>query len=200
MQWLPMTTEIREVQLPTEQLHVEDRARLYDFPVAIDRGEAIGTAECRDAARPLSHGIRRQRLLPAVGREKRTRPTRRYSVRPISLFTFTASRAGTTARASADRPASRRNTGATNSWNVKMAEVGNPGNTTTGLRPVTARHIGLPGLSATPCATMPGSTSSATTRCETSPAPLLVPQRAAQRRRDRARSAMRPAARRRRPR
>ena len=33
----------------------------------------------------------------------------------------------------------------------------------------------MPGFSATPCATMPGSVSSATTRYETSPAPLLVP-------------------------
>ena len=37
---------------------------------------------------------------------------------------------------------------------------------------MTARQSGLPGLSATPCATMPGSASSATTRYDRSPAPL----------------------------
>ena len=66
-------------------------------------------------------------------------------------------------------------TGATNSWNVKIADVGNPGRMTTGLRCVTARQIGLPGLSATPWATMPGSRSACTTRYEMSPAPLDVP-------------------------
>ena len=38
-----------------------------------------------------------------------------------------------------------------------------------------ARQIGLPGLRATPCATIPGCINSATTRYDTSPAPLLVP-------------------------
>ena len=33
---------------------------------------------------------------------------------------------------------------------VKMAEVGKPGSTTTGLRPAAARQMGLPGFSATP--------------------------------------------------
>ena len=60
-----------------------------------------------------------------------TNPTSRYSVRPISLLTLTASLAGTTVRSSEPRPASRRITGATNSWNVKIAEVGKPGSTTT---------------------------------------------------------------------
>src|SRR5262249_55901167 len=38
-----------------------------------------------------------------------------------------------------------------------------------------ARQSGLPGLRATPCATMPGRPSLATTRYDTSPAPLDVP-------------------------
>ena len=33
---------------------------------------------------------------------------------------------------------------------VKIADVGNPGRMTTGLRPVAARQIGFPGFSATP--------------------------------------------------
>ena len=47
-------------------------------------------------------------------------------------------------------PASRRITGATNSWNVKIAEVGNPGRIATGTEPTAPRQIGLPGLRATP--------------------------------------------------
>ena len=51
-------------------------------------------------------------------------------------------------------------TGARNSWNVNIADVGKPGSTATGtgrgdLR-ITARQSGLPGLSATPWATIPG--------------------------------------------
>ena len=42
------------------------------------------------------------------------------------------------------------------SWNVNIAEVGKPGRMMTGLPLQTARHSGFPGLSATPCATMPG--------------------------------------------
>jgi len=41
-------------------------------------------------------------------------------------------------------------TGATKAWKVKIAEVGNPGNTAIGLPPTAARHNGLPGLRATP--------------------------------------------------
>jgi hypothetical protein len=65
---------------------------------------------------------------------------------------------------SAGRPASARTTGATNSWKVKIAEVGNPGRMTTGLPAVTARHTGLPGLMATPWTTTPGSEKRATAR------------------------------------
>ena len=50
----------------------------------------------------------------------------------------------------------RRSTGTIMSWKVNIAEVGNPGRITTGLPSQTARHSGLPGFSATPCAMMPG--------------------------------------------
>ena len=71
-------------------------------------------------------------------------------------------------------------TGATNSWKVKIADVGKPGRITTGTgrlarRRTAARHSGLPGLRATPWATMPGGPSSATTRYDRSPSPLDVP-------------------------
>ena len=46
---------------------------------------------------------------------------------------------------------------------------------TTGLPSQTARHSGLPGFSATPCAMMPGLPSRAMMRWETSPAPFDVP-------------------------
>ena len=85
-----------------------------------------------------------------------TNPTSRYSVRPRSEFTRMGSVAATLCRRSAGRPAKARITGARNSWNVKIAEVGNPGRMTTGLPSVTARQMGLPGLSATPWATTPG--------------------------------------------
>ena len=105
----------------------------------------------------------------------RTRPTSRYSVRPRSEFTRIGITASTVRRSSSARPAYARITGATNSWNVNTAEVGNPGRITTGFPPVTARQIGLPGLSATPCATMPGSSRRLTIRYEMSPAPFDVP-------------------------
>ena len=57
---------------------------------------------------------------------------------------------------------------------TETAEVGKPGRTTTGRRPLAARQMGLPGLSATPCTTMPGS-SSETTRALRSPSPFEVP-------------------------
>ena len=50
----------------------------------------------------------------------------------------------------------RRSTGTIMSWKVNIAEVGKPGRITTGLPSHTARHSGLPGFSATPCAMMPG--------------------------------------------
>src|SRR5271166_6195397 len=75
---------------------------------------------------------------------------------------------------SGPRPAIWKRTGATNSWKVKIAEVGNPGRMATGVDPAAPRQIGLPGLSATPCTTMPGDRW-ARTRYDRSPPPLLVP-------------------------
>ena len=69
----------------------------------------------------------------------------------------------------------RRSAGTIMSWKVNMADVGNPGRITTGLPSQTARHSGLPGLSATPCAIMPGLPSRSMMRCDTSPAPFEVP-------------------------
>ena len=54
-------------------------------------------------------------------------------------MTLTASLAGTTVRSSEPRPASKRITGATNSWKVKIADVGKPGSTTT-ARPLRRRQ------------------------------------------------------------
>src|SRR5258708_4269895 len=90
-----------------------------------------------------------------LGESSLTRPTRRYSVRPRSDVTLKGIRACTMEADSGGRPARRRITGATNSRKVKMADVGNPGSTTTGTgrRPgncTTARQSGLPGLRATP--------------------------------------------------
>ncbi len=87
----------------------------------------------------------------------------------------TGTSASTLRDASGGKPALARITGATKAWKVKIAEVGNPGSTTSGLPSATARQSGLPGLSATPCTTTPGSPSCDTTRCERSPAPFEVP-------------------------
>ena len=91
------------------------------------------------------------------------RATRTNSLRPSSDGSRTGTVASSVRSDSGSRPARARITGATNAWKVKIAEVGNPGSTTTGLLLTTARHSGLPGLSATPCTRMPGSPSRATT-------------------------------------
>ena len=84
-------------------------------------------------------------------------------------------RASTVSEASAGSPARARITGATKAWKVKIADVGKPGSTATGLPSATARQSGLPGFSATPCTRIPGWPSFETTRCERSPAPFEVP-------------------------
>jgi hypothetical protein len=83
-----------------------------------------------------------------------TKPTSRYSVRPISLFTLTARRACTVVRSSAPRPASSRTTGATNSWKVKNRRGGEAREHDHRASAGGREAIGLPGLSATPCATI----------------------------------------------
>ena len=77
-------------------------------------------------------------------------------MRPRSELTRIGSVASTRLPPLGGQAGEARITGATNSWNVKIADVGKPGRITTGLPSVTARQIGLPGLSATPWATMPG--------------------------------------------
>ena len=126
--------EVGELQLAAEQLHVDGCARLDDLRVPADRDEAVGAAERGHAARALAHRIGGERRPPCSPRS--TRPTSRYSVRPISQLTFTASRARhRRSRSSGRGRPSARITGATNSWNVKIAEVGKPGRTTTGSPP-----------------------------------------------------------------
>src|SRR3712207_5694675 len=110
----------------------------------------------------------------ASPRRPGTRFTSTYSVRPRSLLNRAGSSAATVAAASGLRPPRRRTQGATNSWNVKIAEVGNPGRIATGVGPTAPRQIGLPGFSATPWTTTPGALR-ARTRYDRSPAPLLVP-------------------------
>ena len=104
-----------------------------------------------------------------------TSATSTNSLRPSSEAMRTGTRASTVRAASGGSPARARMTGATKAWKVKIAEVGKPGSTTSGLPPITARHNGLPGLSATPCTRMPGVPSRDTTRWDRSPAPFEVP-------------------------
>ena len=80
-----------------------------DLLVPADRRETVGAAERRDAAGSLSHRIRGERRAVRSSSAVSTSPTSRYSVRPISLLTLTASRAGTTVRSCAPRPASSAN-------------------------------------------------------------------------------------------
>ena len=104
-----------------------------------------------------------------------TSDTSRNSLRPNSEATRTGTVAVKVSAASGGRPARARITGATKAWKVKIAEVGKPGSTTTGLPPATARQSGLPGLSATPCTIMPGGSRREIMVCERSPAPFEVP-------------------------
>ena len=104
-----------------------------------------------------------------------TSDTSTNSLRPISEAMRSGTRASSVSAASGGRPARARITGATKAWKVKIAEVGKPGSTAIGLRSATARHKGLPGLSATPWTRMPGLPSCETTRCDRSPAPFEVP-------------------------
>ena len=104
-----------------------------------------------------------------------TSDTSTNSLRPISDAMRSGTRASMVCAASGGKPARARITGATKAWKVKIAEVGKPGSTATGLPSATARHSGLPGFSATPCTRMPGLPSCETMRCERSPAPFDVP-------------------------
>ena len=85
-----------------------------------------------------------------------TRSTSEYSARPETEVILIGATAFTARIASSGTPERRRNRGATNSWNVKTADVGNPGRTTTGFDATTDKRIGLPGLRATPWTTIPG--------------------------------------------
>ena len=91
--------------------------------------------------------------------KSKTRIAKRGNVRLRGALFMPAMRARTVSRFSAPLPPSSRSTGATNSWKVKIAEVGKPGRITTGLRPAAARQIGFPGFSATPCTTAPAASS-----------------------------------------
>ena len=70
--------EIGQLQFAAEKLHVDDRAGLDDLFVPADRREAVGAAERRDAAGPLSHRIRGERYAgfgaSVVGASRPTRP------------------------------------------------------------------------------------------------------------------------------
>jgi hypothetical protein len=99
-----------------------------------------------------------------VSPSRSTRDTITNSVRPSSEGRRTGTVASTRVSPRSGRPAMRRRSGATMSWKVNIAEVGKPGSTTTGLPSQAARQSGLPGLSATPCATIPGRPSPPTIR------------------------------------
>ena len=103
-----------------------------------DDHEPVGPAEGRDRARALAHRVGGQAVAGCA-----TRLTSRYSVRPRSLLTRTGIRAVRVSRRLGRGPPRCRITGATNSWNVKIAEVGKPGRIATGRR----RHA-HPGRSA----------------------------------------------------
>ena len=96
------------------------------------------------APEPLALGNATGRSSPA------TSVTSANSLRPSSEAIRTGTSASITRAASGGRPARARITGATKAWKVKIAEVGNPGSTASGLPSTTARQSGLPGLSATP--------------------------------------------------
>ena len=103
--------EIGQLQLPAEQLHVDHRPgwTISSWrPMVVKPSARLnvvtlpdpGPSETRERGRLRTGAGIRSGCRPRIAS---TRPTSRYSVRPISLFTFTASRACTVARASSRR-------------------------------------------------------------------------------------------------
>ncbi len=150
--------QIRQTMRAADELDLDRRSGGEALHLLADRDEPVGLAEGGDRPRALGDRIGGERAVGA----RATSDTIRNSVRPRSEATRIGSVASIRSTVSDGRPAKARITGATNSWKVKIAEVGNPGRTTIGLPPVTARQTGLPGFSATPCTTMPGSLKRAT--------------------------------------
>ena len=174
--WLPMTTRcgtaprpmrctrtaVPAATLPTMAGTAKKPsavAKLVTAPLPRPRGKASSPAP-PPVSSPASSGAGRRAAMT-------------NSVRPISDGMRSASVASTMSGASAGRPARMRMSGATKRWNVKRADVGNPGSTATTVPACTARQSGLPGFSATPCTIT--CAIRATTRDATSPAPLDVP-------------------------
>ena len=151
--WLPMTTRSGIAALWPISV---TRARLP----ASSAARARRSREIRRPARswsprpsPWRSGTRPARPSPA------TSATSTNSLRPSSEAMRTGTSASTMRAASGGSPARARITGATKAWKVKIAEVGKPGSTASGLPSTTARQSGLPGLSATPWTRMPGAPS-----------------------------------------
>ena len=152
-QWLPMTTRSGG----------RKRGRASGTSTAVPTGgsrsgragdEAVGAAEGGDGAGTFGRGIGGE-----ARRRSRQRDHQIFGAAALGVRAHGQRRRHRLVVSFGGRPAMARITGATNSWNVKIADVGKPGSTTTGLPSLTARQIGLPGLSATPWATMPGCSS-----------------------------------------
>ena len=166
--------EIGQLQLAIEQLHGDHRARRDDLVVAADRGEAVGAAERRDAAGALAHGIGGERgrfdSSVSVGSLKvgwrRRNQTNQEVLGAADLAVHADGQPRLHGGALLRRRAARHRREHRCDELVKREDRGRRKARQHDDRrpPVAARQIGLPGFSATPCATMPGSVSSATTR------------------------------------
>ena len=151
-----------------DQRHARAGASIERRRERVDLQEAVGLGEAGDRAGAL--GNRKRDGLAGIPGDEGDEDE---FLAPELEATRTGTSASTTRAACGGSPARARITGATKAWKVKIAEVGNPGSTTSGLPATTARQSGLPGLSATPCTRI--SPSFATMRWERSPAPLDVP-------------------------
>ena len=118
--------EVGEAPRAADQLHLDRRVRRHALHMLADGDEAVGLAEGRDGAGALGDRVGGK---PAIARRAGTSDTIMNSVRPRSEATPSGSVAVDAPDLRRGRPASARMTGATNSWKVKIAEVGKPGST-----------------------------------------------------------------------
>ena len=127
-QWLPMITRSAGSSRCARSCTWTVGASVEDLGVLVDRDEAVGAAEGRDRAGALAHGVRGEVCLALHQADEKV-----LGAPALGVDAHRQRRGPRSAAVRGGRPAKARITGATNSWNVKIAEVGNPGRITTGL-------------------------------------------------------------------
>ena len=140
-QWLPMTTRSGIAAVcPISVTRARVPASSADASASISR-KPSACEKLVTAPEPFGG---RERDRPA--RRPPTSATSTNSLRPSSEAIRTGTSASMVRAASGGSPARARITGAMKAWKVKIAEVGKPGSTASGLPSTTARHKRLAGL------------------------------------------------------